>query len=286
MAIRRTLAEFSDDIATADIADGSVTAAKVAADVATQAELDLKAPLASPAFTGSPSITLGSDATGDVYYRAAGGALTRLATGADGTVLTSTGAAAVPAFEAIPATSTSGWTHILTKSNSNTNTITINQSDNAAMFSSTYPLYMITMTDYTDLSALGNLRMRFEYNGSFPTSGYGFNVQAWNVTTGSPSNSYTDSYEDIKMSGVDTATSSGGVLSGHFIMYMSETHVNSYQQAQWQYVHHGTSSGYTTLSQGVGFYGVASNPITGLQFYQTGGSITWTGTFKIFGLKS
>ena len=48
----------------------------------------------------SPTMTMGSDATGDIYYRAAGGALTRLATGADGTVLTSTGAGAVPAFEA------------------------------------------------------------------------------------------------------------------------------------------------------------------------------------------
>ena len=47
-----------------------------------------------------PTMTQGSDATGDVYYRAAGGALTRLATGADGTVLTSTGVGAVPAFEA------------------------------------------------------------------------------------------------------------------------------------------------------------------------------------------
>ena len=48
-----------------------------------------------------PTMTQGSDATGDVYYRAAGGALTRLATGADGTVLTSTGVGAVPAFEAV-----------------------------------------------------------------------------------------------------------------------------------------------------------------------------------------
>jgi len=80
------------------------TRARILADyVSSGDELALKAPLASPAFTGSPSITLGSDATGDVYYRAAGGALTRLATGADGTVLTSTGAAAVPAFEAVPA---------------------------------------------------------------------------------------------------------------------------------------------------------------------------------------
>ena len=41
MAIRRTLAQFSDEIVAADIADGSITAAKVAADVATQAELDV-----------------------------------------------------------------------------------------------------------------------------------------------------------------------------------------------------------------------------------------------------
>jgi len=47
-----------------------------------------------------PTMTQGSDAIGDVYYRASDGKLTRLATGADGTVLTSTGAGAVPAFEA------------------------------------------------------------------------------------------------------------------------------------------------------------------------------------------
>ena len=79
-----------------------MTRARILADyVSSGDELALKAPLASPAFTGSPSITLGSDATGDVYYRAADGALTRLATGADGTVLTSTGVGAVPAFEAV-----------------------------------------------------------------------------------------------------------------------------------------------------------------------------------------
>ena len=88
----------------ADYVSGGATAAEfdyldgVTSNIQTQ--FTAKAPLASPAFTGSPSITLGSDATGDVYYRAAGGALTRLATGADGTVLTSTGVGAVPAFEA------------------------------------------------------------------------------------------------------------------------------------------------------------------------------------------
>ena len=80
-----------------------MTRARILADyVSSGDELALKAPLASPAFTGTPSVTLGSDATGDVYYRAADGALTRLATGADGTVLTSTGTGAAPAFEEAP----------------------------------------------------------------------------------------------------------------------------------------------------------------------------------------
>ena len=49
---------------------------------------------------GSATITMGSDATGDMYYRAAStGYLTRLAAGSDGTVLTGTGAGSVPAWE-------------------------------------------------------------------------------------------------------------------------------------------------------------------------------------------
>lgn len=59
--------------------------------------------ISTGAVIDDPTMTQGSDATGDVYYRAASGKLTRLATGADGTVLTSTGTGAVPAFEALPA---------------------------------------------------------------------------------------------------------------------------------------------------------------------------------------
>ena len=44
-------------------------------------------------------IAVGSDATGDIYYRNSSGFLSRLAAGADGTVLTGTGAGAVPAWE-------------------------------------------------------------------------------------------------------------------------------------------------------------------------------------------
>ena len=56
-------------------------------------------------FTGDLTFTntgfaLGSDATGDLYYRNASGNLARLAASTDGHVLTATGAGAVPAWEA------------------------------------------------------------------------------------------------------------------------------------------------------------------------------------------
>ncbi len=50
-------------LTTADIPDGSITAAKVTADVATQAEIDLKANIASPTFTGTPAVPTASAAT-------------------------------------------------------------------------------------------------------------------------------------------------------------------------------------------------------------------------------
>ena len=52
----------NDTVDTGQLKDGAVTAAKVAADVATQAELDLKSPLASPSFTGNVGIGTASPA--------------------------------------------------------------------------------------------------------------------------------------------------------------------------------------------------------------------------------
>jgi hypothetical protein len=57
-------------------------------------------------------MTLGSDATGDVYYRDASGFLERLGASTDGYVLTTGGAGTVPAWEAVPAgTTLSGSTN-------------------------------------------------------------------------------------------------------------------------------------------------------------------------------
>jgi hypothetical protein len=59
-------------------------------------------------FSAAPTMTLGSDGTGDVYYRAAGGALTRLAAGTDGHILTL--ASGLPSWAAAAGGALTNWT--------------------------------------------------------------------------------------------------------------------------------------------------------------------------------
>ena len=56
--------------------------------------------LSTGAVLAGVTVTVGSDAEGDIYYRNASGVLTRLAAGTDGHVLTATGAGSAPAWEA------------------------------------------------------------------------------------------------------------------------------------------------------------------------------------------
>ena len=92
--------------------DGAVTGATLAGTVSTAAQNSITSASSlatvgtitsgtwSGVIDGSAVMTLTSDATGDMYYRAAStGYLTRLAAGADGTVLTGTGTGSVPAWE-------------------------------------------------------------------------------------------------------------------------------------------------------------------------------------------
>ena len=106
-------------IATSDVTVGSGKALDVSAGTLTTATAQKQAivdgadittvgtvtsgTISTGAVIDDPTMTQGGDLTGDVYYRAASGKLTRLATGAAGTVLTSTGAESVPAFGAVPA---------------------------------------------------------------------------------------------------------------------------------------------------------------------------------------
>ena len=64
------------------------------------------------------TVTMGSDAEGDIYYRNASGVLTRLAASTDGHVLTATGAGSAPAWEA----ATGGTPTVITVADESTDT--------------------------------------------------------------------------------------------------------------------------------------------------------------------
>jgi hypothetical protein len=92
--------------------DGAVTGATLAGTISTAAQNSITSASSlatvgtitsgtwSGVIDGSATMTLGSDATGDIYYRDASGFLERLASGADGYILTGTGAGSIPAWEA------------------------------------------------------------------------------------------------------------------------------------------------------------------------------------------
>jgi len=82
MAIRRTLAEFSDDIATADLADDSVTTAKIAADAITTAKIADSVTLVTPNI-GTPSAGVATNLT-SIPAAAIGGVLPSGVTGGSG----------------------------------------------------------------------------------------------------------------------------------------------------------------------------------------------------------
>jgi hypothetical protein len=176
-----------------------------------------------------------------------------------------------------------GWVHILTKSNSATNSINITQSDNATVFSSAYSLYMITLTNFGDLSTNGQLKMRVEYNGSFPTLSYRYHVQSQRSTPGDYSVANAATASAIYISGYDSRSAS--YMKGSMIMYINDTHIASRQGCWWQFSHMISGTGNSIKDDGVGGYDPSSYPITGLQFFLDGSSVTWNGTFKVFGLK-
>jgi len=176
-----------------------------------------------------------------------------------------------------------GWVHILTKSNTASNSINITQADNAIAFSTTYPLYMITMTNFSNLSTNGQLYMRMEYNGAFATSAYRYHVQAQRSTPGDYTSQNSSSSSTILISTQDSRSAT--YMQGSMIMYINNTDLNSRQGCWWQFSHMMSSTGHSIKDDGVGGYDPASYPITGLQFALDGASVTWNGTFKVFGLK-
>ena len=92
MAIRRTIAEFSDDIATADIADDAVTTAKILASNVTTAKIADDAVTLAKMAGGTDGQVITYDASGDPVA---------VGPGTSGQLLQSAGAGAPPTFATV-----------------------------------------------------------------------------------------------------------------------------------------------------------------------------------------
>ena len=261
---------------TAVVHDGTTAGGK---PLATETAVALKAPLASPAFTGSPSITLGSDATGDVYYRAAGGALTRLATGADGTVLTSTGAAAVPAFEALPASG--GLTHLATANLSgSTNT----GSTFRNLFTSTYQSYWIVMRSMAITTDAGEIRMVFSSDASTNLTGSNYQI----IAQGRGDEGTVTGWSYADQAHLELNTNQGNATgeTHNFTGTINGTQdSNAYSNMHGTGTKHGGAADYLFGFQMACEYEVAATTVTGVYLYAEAGGNFDGGSVTIFGIK-
>jgi len=222
-----------------------------------------------------PTMTQGSDATGDVYYRAADGALTRLATGADGTVLTSTGAGAVPAFEAVPA---GGLTFIMRAAVSGANT----GSTFRNFWSSSYKTYLLIFQDIGHDSSGGEeMRMMWSTDASSDEAGAHYEM-------GLSGNSSSSGQYDVNQ---ETSTSmkicpnmgpqAGATFNG--ILTLNGMYDDYFCTLQGPIAwYHG--SDYLVTANWAGHYsGNAATNFTGFNLRVGGGSFD-TGTITIFGV--
>jgi hypothetical protein len=229
-----------------------------------------------------PIVTQGSDATGDVYYRAASGKLTRLATGADGTVLTSTGVGAVPAFESAPG----GMVLLQTVTASDDLTILIGSE---VLFSNTYRAYKITgsnikvSSDDTIIDVYVKIGTDIMDGGS----GASENKYYWNrrrVTCADPdadadtSGEAGDKFERLLGNGIGNAA--GERISFEMTVYDPDAG-DMFTTLSFNATH-AVSDGHLSYAHGNGDYrDVAA--CTGIQFKCTVGSL-YSGYFKLYGM--
>lgn len=94
-------------IGTGQITGGSVTSAVVASPTITTPAISNGT--YNNGLFGTPTFVLGSDATGDLFYRTAGGTITRLGAGTLNHVLTSGGIGTAPTWAATSAANSDGW---------------------------------------------------------------------------------------------------------------------------------------------------------------------------------
>ena len=227
---------------------------------------------ANTSIFGTPSVTLGSDATGDVYYRAAGGALTRLPTTADGHVLTSTGVGAVPAFEALP----DAGTMVLTGEQ------TWNGSEGSKFlngcFSATYKSYWIVGHFYNPSSNGHGIGMQWAtaLNTALEATNYEWSTSGQN-TSGTAVGYEATSAAEMKFKTGMSVPSNG--IGTQFMLFVTGTH-----EALGYPQYCGTMLSGDQNQSIMGRYTVPDTTVTGLRGWREADAHV-QGFIKVFGIK-
>ena len=233
----------------------------------------------------SDEVTLAKMAAGTdgniISYDASGDPVA-IATGSDHQILTSAGAGNPPAFE------TGGLTHLYTETHSSSVTdIEIAQSDAAPLFSSTYHTYFIIGHNINYSGDDANIRMRWQYDGSFKSDGlYGYYARDFLV--GDASNEayayisvgYGASYIQLTPSNHRNSA----YVRDEIKMWVTRPFESSRQGMNWEMQHIKGSSGATQIAYGVGTYDATAHPITGIRFFLDSGTFE-SAIFSCYGMK-
>ncbi len=214
---------------------------------------------------GGVTMTLGSDADGDIYYRS-GGVLTRLPKGTNGQVLSLS--SGVPNWETISLTPVT-ILNTLTPSN-------VASIGDTTSFTSTYPIYEIALDEIVPATSGAYLYMRVHESGAYQT---GAHYYSQSVFFGSAAAVF---YGANNATAMTVAQSVQGAYSG--VIRVNNPSVTTHVK---RFVGSGTFASGTTSPGTVshsGWWNNDNNAIDGFQLYFSSGNIT-SGTIYVRGIK-
>jgi len=215
---------------------------------------------------GGVTMDMGSDATGDLYYRNASGILTRLPIGSPGQLLEVAGTPGLPSWQPAPANT---WTLLNTLTASNSATL-----DDTTSFTSTYFSYALLFDKILPATNLVELGLQVHSGGAFQTTNYAI------------SNSSTAARIALAGTGggANTVGNTGPGVSGLVF-------VNDVAQTSAVKQFRGVSLSFTNGSTGLpltqslsGWWGGGNGAVDGIRVLTSSGNIT-SGTVRVYGIK-
>lgn len=215
---------------------------------------------------GGVTTTLGSDATGDIYYRNSGGVLTRLAIGSSGQVLTVS--AGLPSWAAAGG----GGSYVLISKQTASSSASLAWT---ALDTSTYDSFEVVFENILGATAGTNLYIQVgtSTGPTWQTSSYG-NYQ-------SGLNSAVECYNEISNTSVTNATSTPGFSGNITIGNLAGT---SFSKPIRGYGTHVGLSGNSTMFNLAGVWN-STTAITSLRLIMSSGNIT-SGFALLYGRKN